>query len=293
MPITFTEKMQEQKSDHICKLFKPQIHLSDVILNNGIKEQILDLIAIPDVWETVFDKWKLSKVVNKIPKMAVNFYGQSGTGKTMIANAIATETEKMILQVNYAEIESKYVGETSKNLTDVFKTATETDAILLFDEADALLSRRVTDMKNALDVSVNQTRSVLLNLLDEYTGMVIFTTNFISNFDSAFMRRIPYHIKIDLPDLQARENLWSHYLIDELPNNVNQQELVFNYPKVSGADIVNSIVTAAIKAARNKEKLVEQKYIEEALNNLQASRAENYCSNVAFSKSEVTELERG
>ena len=287
MPINFTEKTPNQEYDGMCKLFTPKTQLSDVILNEGVKEQVLDLIAIPDVWRTVFEGWKLSKVVSKIPKMAVNFYGPSGTGKTMLANAIGTETGKAILQVNYAEIESKYVGETSKNLVSVFKTASDKDAILLFDEADALLSRRVTDMKNALDVSVNQTRSVLLNLLDEYTGMVIFTTNFISNFDSAFMRRIPYHIKIDLPDIQAREKLWRHYLIDELPNNVNQKEISRNYQKVSGADIVNSIVIASIKAARNREKFVKQSYIEEALKCLQVSKTENFGSLIAFSKTEA------
>ena len=77
-----------------------------------------------------------------------------------------------------------------KNLTAIFNYSKTIDAILLFDEADALLSKRVTDMLHSTDVSVNQTRSVLLTLLNDYTGIVLFTTNFISNFDPAFMRRI-------------------------------------------------------------------------------------------------------
>ena len=99
------------------------------------------------------------------------------------ANAIASQLGFKLLRVNYADIESKFVGETSKNLERLFSIAKEKHAVLLFDEADALLSKRVTDMTSATDVSVNQTRSVLLTLLDGYDGMVIFTTNFISNYD--------------------------------------------------------------------------------------------------------------
>ena len=87
-----------------------------------------------------------------------------------------------------------YVGETSKNLSFLFQTATEQDAVIFFDEADALLSKRVTNMTSATDVSVNQNRSVLLNLLNQYHGVILFATNFIQNFDAAFLRRIKYHI---------------------------------------------------------------------------------------------------
>lgn len=123
-----------------------------------------------------------------------------------------------MLRVNYAEIESKYVGETSKNLERMFTVARLNHSIILFDEADALLSRRVTDMTSATDVSVNQTRSVLLTLLDGYDGMVIFTTNFISNYDPAFMRRIPFHIKFELPNEAQRIALLQHYLTGTIPN---------------------------------------------------------------------------
>lgn len=282
MPINFKENNETnetvQKLDTVgstFKMYKPQVKLDEVILNEGIKEQILDLIAIPEVWDKVFHKWNLKNVIRQMPKMAVNFYGPSGTGKTLLAKALSREIGKPLMQVNYAEIESKYVGETSKNLSVVFKQAGQEDAILLFDEADALLSRRVSDMKNALDVSVNQTRSVLLNLLDEYKGMIIFTTNFISNFDPAFLRRIPYHIRIDLPDRRAREQLWDYYLIETMPSDVNKKELTEKYSLVSGSDIVNSIVIAAIKTARKNEEVVKQTYIEEALVSLQKGKNEN------------------
>ena len=93
---------------------------------------------------------------------------RAGTGKTMAAHAIANALHKEMICVNYADIESKYVGETSKNLTNLFHTASEKDIIIFFDEADALLSKRVTNMSSSTDVSVNQTRSVLLTLLNDY-----------------------------------------------------------------------------------------------------------------------------
>lgn len=101
-------------------------------------------------------------------QIAINLYGLPGTGKTMAAHAIASALKRPMFAVNYADIESKYVGETSKNLTRLFKEAELIDAIIFFDEADAMLSRRVTNMSNSTDVSVNQTRSVLLTLMNNW-----------------------------------------------------------------------------------------------------------------------------
>ena len=134
----------------------------------------------------------------------------------MSAHAIASALGKKLICVNYADIESKYVGETSKNLTRLFNDPNNRDDIIFFDEADALLSKRVTDMSSATDVSVNQTRSVLLTLLNSYEGMVIFATNFISNYDSAFMRRIHYHIRFNLPNAELRKKLWAHYIPEKM-----------------------------------------------------------------------------
>ena len=89
--------------------------------------------------------------------------------------------------------------------------------MIFFDEADALLSKRVTNMTSATDVSVNQTRSVLLTLLNDYRGVIIFATNFISNFDSAFMRRIRHHIEFHLPGKEMREKLWRFYITSKMP----------------------------------------------------------------------------
>ena len=172
-----------------------------------------------------------------------------------------------MIGVDYADIESKYVGDTSKNLASLFKKASETGAVIFFDEADALLSKRVTDMKSATDVSVNQTRSVLLTLLNDYRGVIIFATNFIQNFDTAFMRRIRHHIKFHLPDETLREKLWRFYVPAKLPidESVNFSDLAKNFDNVSASDIANAVFSSAISAANDNAVSVTQERFEKAI----------------------------
>lgn len=212
-------------------------------------------------------------------------YGEPGTGKTMAAHAIANALQKEMICVNYADIESKYVGETSKNLTNLFRTASEKDIIIFFDEADALLSKRVTNMSSSTDVSVNQTRSVLLTLLNDYEGMVIFATNFISNYDPAFMRRIQYHIRFDLPDEQLREKLWRMYIPQEMPTDLHISEISQKYDGISGSDISNAVLKAALKAAKNQETFVKQTNFEEAVEEIIKSKRAN--RDIKITKSEI------
>lgn len=164
---------------------KPKYRLSDLILSESNLDELQTVIKAKEYWNKVFVDWNLQSVMKQRKSLFINLYGEPGTGKTMAAHAIANALHKEMICVNYADIESKYVGETSKNLTNLFHTASEKDIIIFFDEADALLSKRVTNMSSSTDVSVNQTRSVLLTLLNDYEGMVIFATNFISNYDPA------------------------------------------------------------------------------------------------------------
>ncbi|MBU3178393.1 ATP-binding protein [Clostridium estertheticum] len=266
---------RNEKEDIIFTLLTPKFSFEDMVLDEVTYNTIQDIMSTLEYSDLIYNKWGLSKVIKEQKSMCANFYGEPGTGKTMAANAIANHLGKKILRVNYADIESKYVGETSKNLVKLFNEAKKVDALLLFDEADALLSRRVTDMSNATDVSVNQTRSVLLTLLETYTGMIIFTTNFISNFDSAFMRRIPYHVRFDLPNGELRVKLWHHYLVPELPADVNIEEISEKYPGISACDIVNATLMASLKAARNNLMRVPQEYFEEALKHIKDSMLAN------------------
>lgn len=270
-------------------LSEPRYRFSDIILGEKTVQEIQDSIAVFQFREKLFEEWKLKTVIKSPANMCVNFYGEPGTGKTMAANAVASQLGVPVLQVNYADIESKYVGETSKNLTRLFQTALEKQALLLFDEADALLSRRVTEMSSATDVSVNQTRSVLLTLLDRFSGIAVFTTNFISNYDPAFMRRIPYHIHFPLPDVQGRLALLRHYLGNTVPNTVNFPQVAEKFEGISGADIANATLTAALRTARAGRSAMTQADLEASLERIIRGKENNAGRKVCFEEREVSE----
>ena len=254
---------------------EPKYSFDEIILPQSVKDKILDVANYAENSKKVFDDWGLSKVFKQSRRIGINLYGEPGTGKTMAAHAIAKHLGRKILAVNYADIESKYVGETPKNIRKAFEAAAATNSILFFDEADAILSKRVTNMSSATDVSVNQTRSVMLMVMNDYQDFVIFATNFISNFDPAFMRRISTHIEFKLPDLDCRKKIWQHYILPTMPNNIDIDELAEKYEGLSGSDISNAVLMAAFKAARQNAELVDKSLVFEAVEETLASKNAN------------------
>lgn len=282
--------IQHDKKNIEFTLSDPKYKISDMIISQNVYNDLKTIINAESCWDIVFNKWNLSSVIKDKQNILVNLYGAPGTGKTMAAHAIAYELHKQLICVNYADIESKYVGETSKNITALFKFAADKNAIIFFDEADALLSKRVTDMSSATDVSVNQTRSVLLTLMNDYKGMIIFASNFISNYDSAFIRRIQYHVKFELPDAELREKLWQRYIPSEMPNNLDISLIAGKYACISGSDISNAVLKAALYAASNKKSIVYHEYFENAIESiLNAKKANSQNEKVTVTSHEVSE----
>ena len=266
----------------------PIYTFADLILADKTMDELKTVVSAQKNWKKVFIDWGLGTVMKERKNLFVNLYGDSGTGKSMSAHAIAAALDKKLVCVNYADIESKYVGETSKNLSKLFSDPAIKEDIIFFDEADALLSKRVTDMSSATDVSVNQTRSVLLTLLNAYEGMVIFATNFISNYDSAFMRRIHYHIRFELPNAELREKLWQHYIPSQMPVNVDSHKLAEEYNGLSGSDISTAVMKAALNAAKNNSAAVTESDFRLAIDSIVASKKANTSSsNPIITKSEI------
>ncbi|MBO6085605.1 MAG: ATP-binding protein [Acetobacter sp.] len=266
---------KEKKKEIEFTAEDPKYTLDDLVLPAHVKEQILDVVHYTQNSEIVFDRWGLGKTHHYSRRMGINFYGEPGTGKTMAAHAVAHYLNRKILIVNYADIESKYVGETPKNIRKAFEAAKEAQSIIFFDEADAILSRRVTNMSNATDTSVNQTRSVMLMLLNDYQDFIVFATNFIENFDPAFMRRISHHVRFDLPDLDCRRLLWRQYIPQEMPNTIDVDKLAKEFDGVSGSEISTAVLKAAFKAARAQATEVSQQDVEEAIEGILASKRAN------------------
>lgn len=269
------EKKDDKKEETFFMISEPKYKISDLIISDKVASDLKMVINANQVWKKVFDFWDLSSVMKNKKNLMINLYGESGTGKTMAAHAIAYELGMKLICVNYADIESKYVGDTSKNLTKLFDYAAKQNVIIFFDEADALLSKRVTEMSSSTDVSVNQTRSVLLTLLNDYQGMVIFTTNFLENYDFAFMRRIQYHVKFELPDSNLRRKLWRMYIPEKMPNDVDFDDIAEKYSNISGCDISNAVLKAALSAAvENKEKVCQSDF-EIAIENIINAKKSN------------------
>ena len=254
---------------------EPKFSLDDIILSDSVKNQILDVATYAENSYRVFELWGFKNTHRFSRRIGINLYGAPGTGKTMAAHAIAKNLGRKILVVNYADIESKFVGETPKNIRKAFEAAKKSNSILFFDEADAILSKRVTNMTQAVDVSVNQTRSVMLMLMNEFQDFIIFATNFISNFDPAFMRRISVHVKFELPDENCRKKIWAMYIPKELPNNIDVDEIAKKYDGISGSDIANAMLNSAFKAARLRRDLLDKKIVFEAVENILASKKAN------------------
>lgn len=275
-------------SEESLLMLHPEFTLDDLVVPEITLHAIQDFLAYQKYKSLIFDDWGLSETHQNKQQIAINLYGLPGTGKTMAAHAIAHALKKPLIAVNYSEIESKYVGETSKNISALFERAKNSNAIIFFDEADAILSRRVTDMSSATDVSVNQTRSVLLTLMNNHEGLVIFTTNFVENYDPAFMRRILSHILFELPCIENRERLWRKYIPQKLPINTNIRLLAENSDGLTGSDISNCVLKAAMSAARSGESSVESTHFENAIKEVKASQNAN--KNLKYSlPSEVIE----
>lgn len=228
----------------------PQRTFRDVILPPRTRRMLDDALTQVHSHALIFERWGLGERHPTGTALAFNFAGPSGTGKTICAEAIAHHLKKRLLLVRYAELESMWFGETPKNVAAVFRMAQEDEAVLFFDEADAIAARRSTDVTQSGQRESNATVNVLLQELERFDGVVIFATNLAANFDPAFERRIRTHVLFELPDREEREQIWRVQLHARTPlaDDVDFAALAEQYV-ASGGDIRNAVLKAALAAA--------------------------------------------
>lgn len=208
---------------------EPRYSLDQIIMSDELRNKIIDSIKLIECKELIYNKWGYGRI-EPVAKNIINMYGPAGTGKTMCAHAIAKKLGKKILALQYSEIESKYLGDSAKNLKKAFETAVETDSVMFFDEADSFLGKRIENISNSTDQALNSLRSQMLILLEEHNGIVLFATNLVSNFDPAFNSRIQTHIQFELPNKEARIAI----IKKQIPNNLPHKE-PFNEEKIAEA----------------------------------------------------------
>ena len=257
---------------------EPRRTFDDVILPLSTRRALDQALVQVTSYDLVFNRWGLGEKHPSGLALAFNFAGPSGTGKTICAEAIAHTLGRRLLIVRYAELESMWMGETPKNVAAVFRLAREQRAVLLFDEADAIASRRSTSVEQGFQRESNLVVNVLLQELESFTGVVIFATNLAANFDPAFERRIRSHVLFEMPGIDEREQIWRvqmHPTRTPLAPDVDFRQLAESY-EVSGGDIRNAVLKAALAAAAepgpDSSKVIEQRHLHEGIREVMAAR---------------------
>lgn len=229
----------------------PRRKLADLVVDEKTLAQLRALLSKIRYHKVLYEDFGLAEIDPGGGRTAINLYGPPGTGKSFAAEAISHELGVGLIRANYAEIESKFVGETPKNIKAAFQKARQSGALLFFDEADSILGKRLSNVSQSTDHAVNVSRSVMLLELDAFQGVTVFATNLVQNYDPAFARRILGHIEMTLPSTQARRKLWQAHMPAELPVQLSAADwrrLVRASAGLAGGDILNAVLYAAAMA---------------------------------------------
>jgi SpoVK/Ycf46/Vps4 family AAA+-type ATPase len=221
----------------------------DLVLPADQLEPVNEIIARVRQRGRVYERWGFASKLGKGLGVTALLSGPPGTGKTMLAGLIAKELGLALYQVDLSKMVSKWIGETEKNLARLFDAAEAGHAVLLFDEADSMFGKR-TDVKNSNDRNANLEVNYLLQRIERFTGICILTSNHESSIDTAFRRRLAFHIRFDTPEESEREHLWRSLLPSGAPvaNDVDFAALARKF-EMAGGHIRNAVLRAAFLAA--------------------------------------------
>lgn len=221
---------------------------SDIVLPEGQLVQLREIATHAKRSQIVFENWGYGRTFAYGRGIAALFEGQSGTGKTMAASIIGRALGLDVYQIDLSCVVSKYIGETEKNLSLIFSEAQDSNAVLFFDEADALFGKR-SEVKDAHDRYANIETAYLLQRMEEYSGIVILATNMKQNLDEAFVRRMRFIIHFPFPNDDDRERIWHKVFPGNAPlgEDVNFRWLSRKL-KIAGGNIKNISLRAAFLA---------------------------------------------
>jgi ATPase family associated with various cellular activities (AAA) len=230
-------------------LREPEIGFEQVFLAADTLREIRIALVQIRKHPLLVEQWGLGERYRMGRGLAFNFAGPAGTGKTLTAEAVAKDLGRPLLTVKYSGLESKWIGETGKHIAAVFAAAARHQAVLFFDEADAIASRRTANLEGSgrhYNLSVN----ILLSELEQHDGVVIFATNLAANFDPAFERRVQSHVLFSIPAAEERQEIWRAHLPPRAPlaPDVDLRRLAEDF-ELAGGDIRNAMLKAVRLAA--------------------------------------------
>jgi hypothetical protein len=267
-----------QPANALVEAVTPRRTFADVILPPSTRRALDHALIQIRKHDLIFGQWGLGERHDTGLGLAFNFAGPPGTGKTICAEAVAHALGRRLLVVRYAELESQWAGATAKNVAAVFRAAAEQEAVLFFDEADAIASRRFASPDQGYQREANAVVNVLLRELEEFPGVVVFATNLAANFDPAFERRIRTHILFEMPGPEEREAIWRtqiHARRTPLAPDVDFGEMARRF-EVSGGDIKNAVLKAAQMAIAepgpDAEKSIHQRHFSAAMEEVVSAR---------------------
>jgi hypothetical protein len=231
-----------------ARRIRPAVDWTDLVLPEQPLTQLRELALRARHRDRVLGDWRLSAGGGRGRGVLGLFAGESGTGKTLSAEVVAAELGLDLYVVQLSSVVDKYVGETEKNLERIFTEADRTDAVLLFDEADAVFGKR-SEVKDSHDRYANMESAYLLQRLESFDGIALLTTNLRANIDEAFTRRLDLVVDFPFPDVEQRTALWRHSL-SHVPceDDVELGPVAADF-ELAGGSIRSAVVTAAYLAA--------------------------------------------
>jgi SpoVK/Ycf46/Vps4 family AAA+-type ATPase len=252
-----------QRLGTLARKLKPRYTWSDITLPANSLAQLAEICGQMKHRQTVYGEWGFGEKHSLGRGLCVLFFGTSGTGKTMAVEIIANELMLDVYKIDLSTVVSKYIGETERNLSKVFSEAEASNAILFFDEADALFGKR-SEVKDAHDRYANIEINYLLQRMEEFEGLAILASNLRKNIDEAFFRRMHFAVEFPFPDQGHRYAIWKQHFPASAPvsGDIDFDFLASRF-NVAGGNIKNIVVNAAFLAAANSG-VINMKHIVKA-----------------------------
>ncbi len=249
-----------QRLSVMAQKLVPLCTWADIVLPPDKLQQLKEISNYVKHRTVVYEDWGFGRKLSIGKGLNVLFSGPSGTGKTMAAGIMANELNLDLYKIDLSCIVSKYIGETEKNLATIFKEAEASNAILFFDEADAIFGKR-SEVRDSHDRYANIEINYLLQRMEEHEGIAVLASNFRKNIDEAFTRRMHFSVDFPFPDASYRLQIWQNIFPTETPVSGDMDfEFLARKLKISGGNIKNIALNAAFLAAE-KAKVVNMEHI--------------------------------